>query len=533
MANGPPKGGNQIHFPDLVRAASRVALDKGSADHRIGGFPHPAGRFCPARLTLGDGDEADEAARRVLAASRPSVFQWFVDIRHWHITMFLSVATLYAEELKATMRGRFTWLGAAVILLAVGGLAAVGTQDTWLDGYGIIAYGLVPLGFIPIAAGMIASPRANRFVECVFTAPVNRRDWLAAKFLVLVTLAAAYYVALVPMMLVYNWHVGLPLLLQKFLIWTPGLLIASIAVGTLIGVLFIGRSLAAPTGTGMGVLLAYGGLIPLQELMVAQGNGATRTGHITLASPAVLLKNALGFTLAAGSIPATTRLTWISLLVIVIGALVLAAWVFLRAQGVETWEATRRQRWTIAVAIAALIVLPVIVADTNYDNPAPHANSAPAIRGLFSRAGTSMALVLPGGKPPLRCCSTILNRDERPMGTDERTGRDLLLLLPVETATRVTNLDTKIAGEAGLEVTADPSTLVQAAPKLETRTYTNDTGPAAADGHRVVTGWIVRIPVILNPTKPWDIGGDRYPLTVTATYEVEGDSQPAQRTRGH
>jgi ABC-type transport system involved in multi-copper enzyme maturation permease subunit len=439
--------------------------------------------------------------------------------------MALSVATLYAEELKATMRGRFAWLGAAVILLAVGGLATVGTQDTWLDGYGIIAYGLVPLAFIPVAAGMIASPRANRFVECVFTAPVNRRDWLVAKFLVLVTLAVAYYVALVPMMLVYNWHVGLPPLLQEFLIWTPGLLIASIAVGTLIGVLFIGRSLAAPAGAGMGVLLAYAGLIPLQELMVARGNGATRTGHLTLASPAVLLKNALGFTLAANSIPATTRLTWISLLAIVISALVLAAWVFLCAQGVETWEATRRQRWTIALAIAAMIAFPVMFADTNYDSPAPHANNAPAIRGLFSRAGTSMALVLRGAKPPLRCCGTILNRDEWPLGTDERTPRDLLLLLPVETTNRLTNLQVKIAGEAGLDVTADAGTLVQTAPNLETRTYANESGPAAADGHHVVTGWIVRIPVTLKPTKPWDIGGDRYPLTVTATYQVAGESQ--------
>ncbi len=421
--------------------------------------------------------------------------------------MALAVATLYAEELKATMRGRFAWLGVAVILLAVGVLATVGTQDTWLDGYGIIAYGLVPLGFLPVAAGMIASPRANRFVECVFTAPVNRRDWLAAKFLVLVTLATTYYLALVPMMLVYNWHVGLPPLLQKFLIWTPGLLIASLAVGTLIGVLFIGRSLAAPTGTGMGLLLVYAGLIPLQELLVAQGNGATRTGHITLASAA------------------TTRLTWISLLTIVIGAPALATWVFLRAQGVETWEATRRQRWTIALAIAAMIVLPVLFADTNYDNPAPHANSAPAIRGLFSRAGTSMALVPPGGKPPLRCCSTILNRDEWPLGTDERAARDLLLLLPVETTNRVTNLHTKIAGEVGLDVTADAGTLVQSAPNLETRTYANESGPAAADGHHVVTGWIVRIPVTLNPKKPWDIGGDRYPLTVTATYQVAGESQ--------
>ena len=85
--------------------------------------------------------------------------------------------------------------------------------------------------------------------------------------------------------------------------------------------LFIGRSIAAPAATGMGVLLAYAGLVPLQELMVAQGNGATRTGHLTLLSPAVLLKNALGFTLVAGSIPATTTATWISLLAVVIGAL--------------------------------------------------------------------------------------------------------------------------------------------------------------------------------------------------------------------
>src|SRR5450755_2000375 len=98
------------------------------------------------------------------------------------------------------MRGRFAWLGAVLILLAVGGLATVGTQDTWLDGYGIIAYGFVPLGFIPLVAGAIASPRANRFVETVFTAPVERRHWLAAKILVLLTLAGAYYAGLTPMM---------------------------------------------------------------------------------------------------------------------------------------------------------------------------------------------------------------------------------------------------------------------------------------------------------------------------------------------
>ena len=104
----------------------------------------------------------------------------------------MRLLTLYGEELKAAARGRFAWLGTAVVLLGVGGIATVGTQDTWVDGYGFVAYFLAPLAFIPLVTGSVASPRANRFVESLFTAPVERRDWLAARVLVLLTLAAAY-----------------------------------------------------------------------------------------------------------------------------------------------------------------------------------------------------------------------------------------------------------------------------------------------------------------------------------------------------
>lgn len=442
--------------------------------------------------------------------------------------MATAIGTIYIEELKATMRGRFAWLGAAVVLLAVGVLATVGTQDTWLDGYGIVAYGFVPLAFIPLSAGFIASARASRFVESVFTAPVERGAWLFAKILVLLTLAVGYYVALVPMLAVYAAHVGIPPLLHKFLMWTPGALIASVAIGTLTGVLFIGRSLAPPVGAGMGVLLAYAGLLPLQELMVAQANGATRTGHLTLASPAVLLKNGLGFALAVGYVPATTMRTWVSLAVLVAGALVLAVWVFLRAQGVETWEATPRQRWAIALTIVSLGVLPSIVADTNYDTPAPLRNNAPAIRGVFSRAGSSLALVEPGRSAPMHCCSTILNRDElMAMSTDENTRRDLLLMLPVDAADVVSDLHVDLLGENGLQVTAtDTAARDNATPHLEPRTYQNDSGPADPTGRRIGTGWVARVPVVLNPTNPWDIGGDRYPLTVKASYRVNSEREP-------
>jgi hypothetical protein len=434
--------------------------------------------------------------------------------------------TLFTEELKATLRGRFAWLGAGVVLLAVGAAATIGTQDTWLDGYGIIAYFLVPLSFIPFAAGAIAGPRANRFVESVFTTPVERRDWLIAKVLVLLTLAAAYYIALVPMMLIYSAHVGVPLLLKKFLVWAPGLLFISIADGVLIGVLFIDRNILAPVATGMGIVLAYAGFLPLQELMVARGNGDTPLGIVTLLSPAVLLKNALGFTVASATLPSTTLFTWISLAVMASGAFVLAAWVFLYAQGVETWETTPRQRWTLALGVVGTALCPLVGADRNYDRPSPPPTNAPPIRALFARGGGSFAMASPGGRLPARCCSTILNRDSAPLGIDESSRRDLFILLPVDADRRIVDLSVQVTGDAGLRVTIDPDGARRSVEHLETRAYAGDLGPPAADGHRIGTGWVARVPVVFTPTRPWDIGGVRYPLDVKATYQLAGDGQP-------
>jgi ABC-type transport system involved in multi-copper enzyme maturation permease subunit len=436
------------------------------------------------------------------------------------------IATLYREELRATMRGRFAWLGAGVVLLALGGVAAAATQDTWVDGYGIIAYFLVPLVFIPLAAGIVASPRANRFVESLFTAPVERQDWFVAKILVILTFAAAYYIALLPVLTVYVAHVPMPLLLSKLLIWAPGILVASVAIGTLIGVLFIGRSIAAPAATGMGVLLTYAALVPLQELMVARGNGATRIGLLTLLSPAVLLKNALGFTLVTGMIPATHTLTWVAIGAVVVGALTIAMHTFLRLQGVETWEATRGAGWILAAALVGLCVVPLAIADRNYDVAAPRPNTAPAIPGLFARGNGNFALTDPGAPMPLRCCGTMLNRDATPIPTDRDTKQDLLILLPVETCRTVTQFALHVDARSGLAATVDGRAFASGTPAFELHRFDNEVGPVAPDGHHVKTGWLARIPVTLHPTSPWDIGGNRYPMTIAVTYAVVGDPMP-------
>jgi hypothetical protein len=323
-------------------------------------------------------------------------------------------------------------------------------------------------------------------------------------------------------MLVYIAHVGVPLLLTKLLLWAPGLLVTSIAIGVLIGVLFIGRSIAAPAATGMGLLLVYAGFVPLQELMVARGNGATRMGVATLVSPAVLLKNALGFTIAIGSLPATTMGTWISIVGVVVGALALATWVFLRAQGVETWEASQRQRAILGGALIVMALLPVAIADRNYDRAAPPVSNAPPIRALFARGSSSIAMSTPGGSTPVRCCNTILNRDTAPIGIDEDTRRDLFVLLAVDVGQRIADLHIQVTGDAGLGVTPDATAIAEAADHLETRAYPDQSGPPAPDGHRIKTGWVVRIPVTLRPTHPWDIGGVRYPLDIKMTYRVDG-----------
>ena len=129
---------------------------------------------------------------------------------------------------------------------------------------------------------------------------------------------------------------------------------------------------------------------------------------------------------------------------------------------------------------------------------------------------------------PLRCCGTILNRDATPIPTDQDTRQDLLILLPIEADRQLTQFALRLDPQSGLAVTLDGGSSASGIPALEPHTYDNDVGPVAPDGHHVKTGWVARIPVMLHPTKPWDIGGNRYPMTIAVTYSADGD--PMART---
>ena len=173
------------------------------------------------------------------------------------------------------------------------------------------------------------------------------------------------------------------------------------------------------------------------------------------------------------------------------------------------------------------MIVPALLADTDYDRDAPPANNAPAIPGLFLRGGGSLALVDSGKKLPVTCCDTLLNRDQWPaFPVDKPSRQDLLLFLPASTNEKLTHLSVEVAGQSGLQVGLIQDAIRNLPDRLETRAYPRDQGPLDGNGHHIESGWIARIPIVFTPTHAWDIGGVRYPIDVTATYQVQDDPHP-------
>jgi hypothetical protein len=100
--------------------------------------------------------------------------------------------------------------------------------------------------------------------------------------------------------------------------------------------------------------------------------------------------------------------------------------------------------------------------------------------------------------------------------------------LPGDAADRLTSVRTEISGENGLRATIDVAADDDLLRRLEVRAYTADAGPTAPDGRRIVEGWAIRLPVIVDPTHPWDTGGMRYPMNVRAEYRLTAEERPRE-----
>ena len=157
-----------------------------------------------------------------------------------------------------------------------------------------------------------------------------------------------------------------------------------------------------------------------------------------------------------------------------------------------------------------------MLADTNYDAPAPPANSAPAdprpVRASRQQPGAGPCPA--ASCPRAAAARSSIATNGRHSGTDEPTRPGISSSSCRWTPRdRSTDLHVEIAGQNGLEVDRGSAAAAgDGRQHLEVRRH-DRTGvrprPTATASRRA--GWRAS-PSRWIPTHPWDIGGDRYPL---------------------
>lgn len=421
------------------------------------------------------------------------------------------VSKAYRAELAGLVRGRFTLLGAALVLASTILFAATvwvgpgGLADALL--FDLV---LVPTAFVPVAAWQVSHARSSRFLQAVFTTPVTQSEYVAARMLVLVTVGAAYVLAMAPYFLVQALHVGLP----SSALWWPliglGMVAACTAVGTLVGVLFTSRGSLASLAVGV-VLAAWfnAGWIMAGEFMRMQP-GVARDALIRLThtSPAVL---ALA---AADELPQfSSDAPWRALLAIalLVGLAAFGAWwVFARAQASETWEMPKAGVATLLVLLVALPVAPVLAASDEYE-PATH-----RMRGVsFSAGGQNVtAMIAERGAPLSVMQESMFRRPDLPAGTTFEADVLIGLFLPPN-ATQSDFLDVRV------DVTSARATF-QGVPFTAGR-VTPEWAPPVPGSQPAP---ILRVPVTLTLDEPGNLTREYYFFNVTVSGRFEGASGP-------
>lgn len=416
---------------------------------------------------------------------------------------------LYAEEVRALPRGRFALPGAAALLALLAALAA-GPAVSLLEGFwgfAFVAYVVVPTAFAAVVAARVAGARASLFVHAVYTMPFTKTQVLAANVLASLTLGAAYLVAVLPFAVLSAYHLDGTTIL-RFLAVGAALVVSATALGTLLGVLFTGRGVAAAAALAAAfAVLATLALPYLGAMLLGEGAEATPAAlRATHLSPVVLLVGAAGL-LPFGLVPTSPAAALAAVALPTLGLFALAAWVYVREQGVETWESTPARRTLVAVAVALVLLAPAAVAGTTYEP------GGDRISGTTHRSMDNVhAAIVPPGTGPQEA----LMRDAPPpLRVGEPNAQELVVMLPANLSWRVSDLRVRVSADPRLLVEGDVEVHFPELPTDETLAF------PARDGeypHGPYELPIVRIPLTLTPTRPALFTHNAYDVLVNLTW---------------
>ncbi|HWG89508.1 MAG TPA: hypothetical protein VNZ52_01540 [Candidatus Thermoplasmatota archaeon] len=434
----------------------------------------------------------------------------------------MSLWTLYMEELRAIPRGRFALAGAALVLLLVTFAGAVpGVEDEDMEFFFVLTCLFIPTAFAALAALPLATARSTRFIQSVFTAPVGKGEYLAAKTLVALTLGLAYFVALLPFVMVHVYHLGWPAGAIEWLLVCLGVVLYSTALGTFLGVVFTGRSTAAPVALGVGLMfLSLMSVFFLWTVLEGDHSETTKQILIRLVhlGPHASLLDATGLHPPVQA--SAPHLSLAAYLVSVVGLFGAAAWIFLREQGVETWEVAPSHRGLVAALIAGVFLAPMLLTGTTY--AAANDNDDEDYADLFRPSEKLWVRLTDRGAPSLTAGFGAQGGfTENDLTIGETQELDLLVLFPVKPGTTLTNVRITLAATPSLNLEG-PRTLT-----LD-RTTSQEQGPIPkpgaweADVDTSERGLVLRIPVTVRPEAPTGLGDTLYGVNATATYRASG-----------
>lgn len=407
---------------------------------------------------------------------------------------------LLAEEIRALPRARFALAGAALVLALLTLLAAVpaSTMAGGLWAFGFVAFILVPCALAPFVAARVSGARASLFLQAVFTMPMTKARYLAAVVCASLAMGAAYLLATLPLLLVAAAHVD-GALLWRFLAAGAAAVAWSVALGTLLGLLFTGRGVGGAVALASAFALASVlGVLYLGWVLAAQDGAAwaVRAAHV---SPAVLAMGA-GALLPFGLAPSSAARAVAALAAATLALLTLAAWVFLREQSVERWESPPARRVALALAVGLALLAPVAIADATYvPRGEPLSGGVGtsmdgAFAGLAPRGGDAREALF-GGAP--------MSRDER-YAVGEPHLRDLVVLLPF--AADVTDVRIVLSADPRLRVEPTTEWSFAALPRDEMLQLGENATP------------LLRIPVVVTPTDPEALGWNVYEIAVNVSF---------------
>lgn len=423
---------------------------------------------------------------------------------------------LAREEIRALPRQTFA-LGAVAFVLAAlapfSGLVLDGPDA--LREYLIFMWLIGQLVVAIVLAGRIAAARRARFVESLYTTPLEARSWLGAQFLVGAFMAALVIVTQLPFILVHVALVGVPPMLGPLFLAALGMGAFAVAFGAFCGVV-VGES-----GAGAAAGLAGGvGFVTFVMFLVhgmASGLPPTPTQEIVLRltalSPLALVVDATG-TGPFARAPETPWRAVVGLGSIVVG-LGAAAWLaYTRAQGPLGWE-PRRARVGVVALVALALVLPVASASVTYVEVEEEGSYVLA-HGEHTRVS-----FVPSGTPITDAQFSLAAAfywEDLVHGQDNELDALVMLLVPADEQPRQVRIG--VAGSPQIQVVSGGSLEVaDGSPAGRARageTFGKDTEPTGP------LRPVYRVPVVLRPVEASALQGSHGHVEVDTLFVLSG-----------